>query len=76
MEHIAIAINPVIRGIICYYHKFQHNDMRLVWRQLNARLLKWVKWEKDFSKKRAVSFLRVKYKQNPFLFEHWRLVHP
>jgi len=76
LAHIAQAINPVIRGIINYYHKFQRNDMRLVWRQLNARLLKWVKWEKDLSKKKAASYLRVKYNENPTLFEHWRLVHP
>jgi group II intron reverse transcriptase/maturase len=76
LEHIARAINPVIRGIIAYYHKFQRNDMGLVWLQLNARLLKWVKWEKDLGKKKALSYLRVRYKENPTLFEHWRLVHP
>jgi group II intron reverse transcriptase/maturase len=76
LEHIAKAINPVIRGIISYYHKFQRNDMREVWRQLNIRLLKWVKWEKDLGKKRAACYLRTRYKSNPALFEHWRLVHP
>jgi len=76
LKHIAQKINPVLRGIINYYHKFQRNDMRDVWRQLNARLLKWVKWEKDFGKKRALRYLRIGYKQNPYLFEHWRLVHP
>jgi group II intron reverse transcriptase/maturase len=75
-ERVAQAINPVIRGIINYYHKFQRNDMQQVWRQLNFRLLKWVKWEKEFGKKRALAYLRVKYKENPTLFEHWRLVHP
>ena len=39
LEQIAQAINPVIRGIINYYHKFQRNDIRRVWHQLNARLL-------------------------------------
>ena len=76
LEHIAKSINPVIRGIINYYHKFQRNDMRRIWHQLNVRLLKWVKWEKDFGKKRAVGYLRARYKENPALFEHWRLVHP
>ena len=76
LEHIALRINPVIRGIICYYHKWQRHDMRQVWKQLNARLLKWVKWEKDFRKKRAVGYLRARFKENPVLFEHWRLVHP
>jgi hypothetical protein len=75
-EQIAKKINPVIRGIINYYLKFRKNDLRWVWRQLNVRLLKWIKWEKDFRKKRALAFLRAKYKENPGLFEHWRLVHP
>ena len=76
LEHIAQKINPVIRGIISYYHKFQHNDMRWIWHQLNVRLLKWVKWERDLGKKRALCYLRTKYEQRPSLFEHWRLVHP
>jgi len=76
LEHIAQSINPVIRGIINYYHKWQRNDMRQIWNQLNARLLKWVKWEKDLGKKRALNYFRVRYKENPGLFAHWRLVHP
>ena len=76
IEHIAQKINPVIRGIINYYHKFQRNDMRQIWNILNVRLLKWVKWEKDFGKKRALNYLRVRYKEDPGLFAHWRLVHP
>jgi len=76
LEHIAQAINPVISGIINYYHKFQKNDMWQVWNQVNVKLLKWVKWEKDFGKKKALCYLRTKYKENPSLFEHWRLVHP
>jgi group II intron reverse transcriptase/maturase len=76
LEHIAKTINPVVRGIINYYHKFRRNDMRQIWKQLNARLLKWVKWEKRFRKKRAVTYLRTKYKENPILFAHWQLVHP
>jgi hypothetical protein len=76
LMRIGLKLNPVIRGIINYYHKFQRNDIWLIWHQLNARLLKWVKWEKGFGKKRALCYLRTKYKENPNLFEHWRLVHP
>jgi len=42
LEELAKEINPVLRGIINYYHKFWKDDMRMVWYQLNARLLKWV----------------------------------
>ena len=76
LRHIAQRINPVIRGIINYYHKFQRNDMREVWIQLNAVLRKWVKWEKDSGKKRSLNYLRARYKENPTLFAHWQLVHP
>ena len=76
IEYIARKINPVINGIINYFHKFQRKDMRQVWNQLNARLLKWVKWEKDLGKKAALCYLRTRYKENPALFAHWRLVHP
>jgi hypothetical protein len=76
LERIAQRINPVIRGIIQYYHKFQRNDMRWIWNQLNARLLKWVKWEKDLGKKKALCYLRTRNKENPILFAHWRLAHP
>lgn len=76
IEAIAKMVNPIARGIINYYHKFQRNDMRIVWNQLNARLLKWVKWEKDLYKKAAVKYLKTKYREAPRLFEHWLLVHP
>ncbi len=39
--------------------------MRLVWKQLNARLLKWVKWEKDLNKKATIKYLQTKYKEHP-----------
>jgi hypothetical protein len=62
--------------VINYYHKFSDNHMRYVWNQLNARLLKWVKWEKGLYKYRSLSWLRLQYKKHPELFPHWRLVHP
>lgn len=76
IEQLAALVNPVARGIIEYYHKYQRNDMRIVWRQLNSRLLKWVKWEKDLYKKAALKYLQTKYKESPGLFAHWLLVHP
>lgn len=40
LEQIAKDINPVLRGIINYYHHFWKDDMHMVWNQLNANLLK------------------------------------
>lgn len=76
IEEIAREINPVLRGIINYYHKFRQSDIRNVWRQLNERLLKWVKWEKGLYKKASVRYLQTKHKEKPDLFLHWILVHP
>ena len=76
LEEIAKEINPILRGIINYYHHFWKDDMRIVWNQLNARLLKWVKWEKDLYKMASVKYLKTKYKERPNLFAHWLLVYP
>jgi RNA-directed DNA polymerase len=76
IEAVAQRINPVIRGLINYYCKFWSGHMRLIWRQLNARLAKWVRWEKGLSSRLASRWLRELFKQKPDLFAHWVLVHP
>jgi hypothetical protein len=76
LEAIAKLVNPVVRGIANYYHKFERHSMRRVWNQLQERLLKWVKWEKGLYKHAAVKYLRAKYVATPKLFVHWLLVHP
>jgi hypothetical protein len=43
---LARELNPIIEGLILYFHKFWNGSKRDVWNQLNQRLLKWVKWEK------------------------------
>ncbi len=47
-----------------------------VWKQLNARLLKWVKWEKGLSVKASIRWIQLQYKINPKLFPHWEVAHP
>lgn len=76
LELLAAKLNPIIRGVINYFHKFSDNHMRCVWNELNAKLLKWVKWEKGMYKYSAINWLRNQYKQKPKLFSHWLLVHP
>lgn len=76
LKEIAEAINPVIRGIINYYHKFWNGHMYVVWHRLNQRLLKWVKWQKGLYMKAAIRWLRQQYKESPGLFPHWRFVRP
>jgi group II intron reverse transcriptase/maturase len=76
IEEIAKDLNKVIRGLINYYHKFENYSMRRIWFQLNARLLKWVKWQKGLYKYAAIAYLKAKHKEKPDLFAHWLLVYP
>lgn len=76
IQEIAQRLNPIIRGLLNYYHKLRGEPMREVWNQLNHRLLKWVKWEKGLYKMAAVRWLKQQYKATPGLFEHWKLVQP
>lgn len=76
LEELADEIRPVLRGIINYYGKFSKGHMRYIFNRMNARLIKWVKWEKGLHKLQAVKWLKRKYKENPNLFPHWQLVHP
>lgn len=76
LQDIAKRLNPIIRGLLNYYHKLRGESMREVWNQLNHRLLKWVKWEKGLYKMAAVRWLKRQYKASPGLFEHWKLIQP
>ena len=76
LEELAQDLNPMIRGLIGYFHKFWNGGMRPVWNQLNHRLLKWVKWEKGLYKYASLRWLKRKYAENPTLFAHWKLVQP
>jgi group II intron reverse transcriptase/maturase len=76
IEEIARELNPIIQGVINYYCKFSVGHTRFIWYQLNARLLKWVKWEKGLYKMASLKWLKKKYKEFPALFPHWHLVHP
>ncbi|MEK7718381.1 MAG: group II intron reverse transcriptase/maturase [Bacteroidota bacterium] len=76
LEVIASELRPIIQGIINYYCKFSSNHTREIWNQLNARLLKWVKWEKGLYKMASLRWLKKKYKETPLLFPHWKLVNP
>jgi group II intron reverse transcriptase/maturase len=76
LEVIASELRPIIQGIINYYCKFSSNHTANIWYQLNARLLKWVRWEKGLYIRAALRWLQKKYKESPLLFPHWQLVNP
>jgi RNA-directed DNA polymerase len=76
IEKIAEILNPILRGIINYYCKFNPGKTYLVWYQINQRIIKWLKWERGFSKSKAIKWLKQKWEENPKLFVHWDLAHP
>jgi len=76
IEMVSARLKPVIRGIINYYCKFWSGHSHGLWKQLNDRLVKWVKWEKGKSLRAARRWLLGVYKKHPGLFPHWKLVHP
>ena len=76
IELIAKELKPIIQGVINYYCKFSVGHTREIWHQLNLRLLKWVKWEKGLYKMASLKWLQKKYREQPALFAHWKLVHP
>ena len=76
IEKVAAKLRPVIRGIINYYCKFWSGHTHWLWQKLNDRLIKWVKWEKKMHIRVAIRWLKQQYKARPYLFPHWKLVHP
>ena len=76
IESISNYLKPLIRGVMNYFHKFSSGHMNYVWKQLNARLLKWVKWEKGLSVKASIRWIQLQYKINPKFFPHWEVAHP
>ena len=75
IQRLAEMLNPRIRGWMQYYCRFSKWTTVWVWRVLNLRLVKWLKWTRRFSKKRAIKWLKLVYKTQPDLFAHWKLVH-
>ncbi len=76
IEKLSKLLTPIVRGLINYYCKFWSGHTYDIWHRLNVRLAKWVRWEKDFATRKAIRYLKLKFKEKPDLFPHWKLVHP
>lgn len=76
IEKVSAKLTPIIRGIMNYYCKFWNGHTFGLWKRLNDRLIKWVKWEKKMRIRAAIRWLKQQYKARPYLFPHWKLVHP
>jgi len=75
LNHIAETFNPVLRGWIEYYGKYNRSALYPVFRHFNKTLVAWVrrKYEKLKSKSRAVNLLGEIAKRQPYLFAHWKI---
>lgn len=76
VEALSHMLNPITRGVINYYCNIWSSHTRRLWIYLNVRLTKWVMWEKGLYRRAALQWLRIKYKENPNLFYHWKIAHP
>lgn len=76
VEDIAVMINPMVRGWLNYFSKFNKTSVRSTMRCLNLRLVRWAmrKYKRFKSHKvRAIIWLQELAKREPNMFAHWAL---
>ena len=76
LETIAEWINPIIRGWINYYGKYQKSELHSVMLMINRALTQWArrKYRKMKRKKRqSIIWLHNYARYNPNLFAHWSM---
>ena len=76
IEKMAAILNPMLRGWMNYYCKFNKWTTASLWISVNVRLARWLKSYKKWQKKRAFAWLRSVYKKRPDTFVHWQLARP
>ncbi len=75
LEEIARNFNPKIRGWINYYGVFRKSKMRGIFKNLNSRLIKWVRntyKSLNRSWKQSALWLAEQQRTQPELFAHWK----
>ena len=76
MQQIAEMVNPIMRGVINYYGKFNYWRLRRVAEQFHYRLARWaLKKYKRFknSFKKAYRWIKEIKSSYEYLFCHWKL---
>ena len=76
LQDIAAKLNPILRGWIAYYGRFQPSALAPLYRHINTSLVAWARRKyKRFrnSKTRAGTFLQKVSRKCPQLFAHWKL---
>ena len=75
LKEIADRFNPVLRGWLEYYGRFNPSSMHQVLRHFNQTLVRWAmrKYDKfEGHKRRANEFIVQIAQREPTLFEHWK----
>jgi len=76
IEDVAAMINPMVRGWLNYFSKYNKTSLRSTMRSLNLRLVRWAmcKYKRFKSHKvRAINWLEELAKREPNMFAHWAL---
>ena len=75
LESIAMEINPIIRGWINYYGKYNRSELRFSLQQIDYYLVRWMKSKYKTLRGRqlkAANRLRQLGQKSPNLFAHWK----
>lgn len=72
IQALAKELNPILRGWINYYGAFGKQALNKLYVHINQRLVKWCKWNYRKFKLEAISWLKQKWKEMPYLFAHWQ----
>ncbi len=78
LEDLAIEYNPMIRGWINYYGRFNPSAMLGILDHINWRLIRWAtcKYKKLRGRQRkATRWLRQIAERQPNMFVHWGVLH-
>lgn len=76
LDDIARKLNPLLRGWISYYGRYNRSALGAMLRHVNLTLVGWMMRKfKRFQGRKvgAALFLEKLGKANPALFEHWRI---
>lgn len=75
LNDIAEKFNPVLRGWIEYYGRYNRSALYPVLRHFNKTLVAWArrKYKKLRGKTRAAILLENIVKREPYLFAHWKV---
>ena len=76
IQELADKLNPIIRGWMNYYCKYNKWSTIDLWIFVNKRLALWVMRCREFSNRRAYRWLKIIHKSQPGLFAHWELRRP